>query len=272
MGLFDNIDNLENLEGLANVENIVVEEIKDWICKYYSLFSSRSDIDRDSLNIDTSTCPYIVNCDGAVILDAIKLTKDSGFERELTDGRFVWGEVKGFICSGTPIKSLKGAPKKVNGEFGCAYCSDLTSLEGAPEEVGGNFTCTTCKSLATLKGAPKEVGGDFNCAYCHSLTSLEGAPEKVGRSFACDYCKNLTSLKGATKVINVDFICNNCPSLETLDGAPEKVGNLLACECLKLKYISCGPEEVYYVLMVAGSYNIKDLDEAIIKYENQLYY
>jgi hypothetical protein len=52
----------------------------------------------------------------------------------------------------------------------------------------------------------------------------------------------------------------------------EKVGNLLACECLKLKYISCGPEEVYYALMVAGSYNVKDLDEAIIKYENQLYY
>ena len=271
MGLFDNIEELENKEGLANVENIVIEEIKDWICKYYSLFSSRSDI-RDALNIDTSTCPYIVSCKGAVILDAFKIAKNSDFGQELTDGRFVWGEVVGFICSGTPIKSLKGSPKKVDGDFGCAYCSELTSLEGAPEEVYGNFVCTTCKSLTTLNGAPREVSGDFNCSYCHSLTSLEGAPEEVGGNFDCEYCKNLKTLEGAPKVINVDFICNNCPSLETLKGAPEKVGNLLACECLKLKYISCGPEEVYYTKMVAGSYNVKDLDEAIIKYENQLYY
>lgn len=271
MGLFDNIEELENTEGLANVENIIVEEIKDWICKYYSSLHFRTEI-RDALNIDTSTCPYIVNCEEAVILDAIKIVKDSGFEQELTDGRFVWGEVGGFICSGTPIKSLKGAPKKVNGDFGCAYCSDLTSLEGAPEVIKGNFICNTCKSLTSLNGAPKEISGDFYCSYCISLNTLEGAPEFVGGNFDCEYCKNLKSLAGAPKEVGGVLNCNNCASLETFEGSPEKVGGLSASDCKNLKYISCGPEEVCYTILVAGSYNIKDLDEAIIKYENQLYY
>lgn len=250
MGLFDNIDKLENLEGLANVENVIIEEIKDWICKYYSFFPSRSDIARDALNIDTSTCPYIVSCKEAVILDAIKITRNSEFEWELTDGRFIWGEVGGFICSGTPIKSLKGAPKIVYGDFGCAYCQSLESLEGSPEVVYANFICNNCSSLTSLNGVPKAIVGDFDCSYCHSLTSLEGAP----------------------KVVRGSFSCNSCKSLTTLEGCPEEVSSLYANNCLMLKYMLDGPKEVYEVIQVVGSYNIKDLGDAIIKYENQLYY
>lgn len=250
MGLFDNIDKLENIEGLTNVENLIIEEIKDWICKYYSFFPSRSDIARDALNIDTSTCPYIVSCKEGVILDALKITRNSDFNQELTDGRFIWGEVGGFICSGVNIKSLKGAPKIVYGKFGCAYCQSLTSLEGAPKEVYADFICNNCSSLTSLNGVPKVIAGDFDCSYCHSLKNLEGAPEAVRGSFSCNCCKSLTTLKGC----------------------PKEVGSLYANNCLMLKYMSCGPEKVYEVIQVVGSYNIKDLGDAIIKYENQLYY
>ena len=250
MGLFDNIDELEDIGGLANVENIIVEEIKDWICKYYSFFPSRTEINRDALNIDTSTCPYIVSCKEAVILDAIRITKNSGFEQELTDGRFVWGEVGGFICSGINIKSLKGAPKIVYGGFGCAYCKSLESLKGAPEVVYADFICNNCSSLISLDGVPKKINGDFDCSCCHSLKNLKGAP----------------------KVVQGMFACSCCSSLESLEGCPEEVGSLYANNCLNLKDMSDSPEVVYEVIQVVGSYNIKDLGEAIIKYENQLYY
>lgn len=46
--------------------------------------------------------------------------------------------VKGnFKCSYNPLRSLKGSPKKVKGDFDCSYCTNLTSLEGAPEKSGG---------------------------------------------------------------------------------------------------------------------------------------
>ena len=41
--------------------------------------------------------------------------------------------------------------------FDCGGCHSLTSLKGAPKKVGGDFSCFNCKSLTSLKGAPKKV-------------------------------------------------------------------------------------------------------------------
>ena len=79
-------------------------------------------------------------------------------------------------CRYLDLKSLKGAPKVVKGDFWCSV-NRLKSLEGAPEYVGGSFDCHY-NQLKSLEGAPKEVGGSFDCRY-NRLTSLEGTSVQI---------------------------------------------------------------------------------------------
>lgn len=100
----------------------------------------------------------------------------------LTNGLFEWGEVKGdFSCSDCKkLRSLEGAPKKVDGNFDCSSCGYLYTLEGAPEYVLGNFDCSDCPSLKSLVGAPKKVGKNFYCKHCDRLQLLDGLGYVVG--------------------------------------------------------------------------------------------
>ena len=52
-------------------------------------------------------------------------------------------------------------------------CNSLESLKGAPKKVGGDFYCDRCISLKSLKYAPKEIEGDFNCSNCASKFTVE---------------------------------------------------------------------------------------------------
>jgi len=67
---------------------------------------------------------------------------------------FKFGEIDGdFNCSGNYLKSLKGAPKIVNGTFRCNYNFDnLTNLKYAPEIVKGDFRVmhNNLKTLSNL--------------------------------------------------------------------------------------------------------------------------
>lgn len=101
--------------------------------------------------------------------------------------------VRSIRCDFTSIKSLIGAPKKIEGDFNCNKCTSLLTLEGAPEYVGGTFDCSSCYSITSLIGAPKRVDKDFICNDCLSLTSLEGAPSAVGGGFYCSRCIQLNS-------------------------------------------------------------------------------
>ena len=125
----------------------------------------------------------------------------------LTNGMFIWTTVGGYfscpMCNS--LKSLEGAPKKVDYNFNCSHCIVLESLEGAPEKVGGDFNCFGCPGLTSLKGAPKEVVWDFNCSMCESLKSLKGAPKEIGGDFICwrrrvkfneDDVKKISNVKG----------------------------------------------------------------------------
>ena len=62
----------------------------------------------------------------------------------LTNGMFIWTYVGGY--------------------FNCPMCNYLKSLEGAPKKVDYNFNCSHCIVLESLEGAPEKVGGDFNCS------------------------------------------------------------------------------------------------------------
>ena len=148
----------------------------------------------------------------------------------LTNGTFIWTIVDGsFIVEHCNyLKSLEGAPEKVDEYFSCSYCNSLESLESAPKEVS-NFYCVGCRSLKTLKGAPKEVDGIFSCFDCQSLTSLEGAPKEVGGNFNCMQCGSLKTLEGVSQIVNRNFYCNNCSSLTSLKGAPKEIGGNFYC-------------------------------------------
>ena len=121
----------------------------------------------------------------------------------LTNGMFIWTYVGGYfncpMCN--YLKSLEGAPKKVDYNFNCSHCIVLESLDGAPEKIGGDFNCSGCPGLTSLEGAPKEVVWDFNCSMCESLKSLKGAPKEVGGDFIC-WCRRVKFNKDDVKKVS----------------------------------------------------------------------
>ena len=115
---------------------------------------------------------------------------------------------------------------KVTGNFSINNCSNLKSLKGSPRSVGGNFDCRSCM-LESLDGAPEEVGGFFHCGY-NVLTSLEGGPKEVGKSYICAY-NRLSNLKGSPEFIRGEFRADGM-DLDSLIGAPKTIGGLFACK------------------------------------------
>ena len=107
-----------------------------------------------------------------------------------------------FAIYGSNIKSLKGCPKKVGGNFDCGGCPELESLEGAPQKAL-NFNCSECTDLKSLEGAPQSVGLDFYCCNCSNLKSLKGAPKEVGGYFICRECGESFTENDVKKVSKV---------------------------------------------------------------------
>ena len=142
----------------------------------------------------------------------------------LTNGLFEFGNIDGFfICckdrayhQNKKLLSLEGAPKSVIG-FSCDSCIKLKSLKGSPRIVEGDFSCEHCDSLTDLVGAPKEVDV-FSCRWCKNLSSLKGAPYEVTRVFHCDECPKRTSLEGISKIIDGDLYVGRNPNIRTLKG------------------------------------------------------
>jgi hypothetical protein len=169
---------------------------------------------------------------------------------------FKWENVKNdedINAGSRNLKSLKGAPVKVIGNFYC-YKNQLITLEGAPIEIGGSFACndnqlTTleyspqivgenyyCQNnrLSSIKGIQTKINGQFDCGS-NQLTTLEGAPEEVGNGFNCSDNK-LKSLIGAPKIIlHGDFRCNY-NFLSSLEGAPKEVGGNFLCGHNNVKF------------------------------------
>lgn len=204
---------------------------------------------------------------GKLVLDSGSMlrVKDKNIT-SLTNGLFVWGEVMGFDCSGcNSLKSLEGAPMKVNKYFDCSDCALLTSLEGGPKEVKSDFDCSHCKSLKSLKGAPEKVVLDFSCDSCDSLTSLKGAPKEIGGFFSCQECKSLTSLEGAPEKIGGEFLCRRCESLKSLKGVPEIINGVFDCShCKSLTSLDYFPKKIDSTLFMQNI-GIKNLTYHQIK-------
>lgn len=198
------------------------------------------------------------------------------------------------ICKGdyliqhsNSLESLKGAPKKIGGNFNCQNCCKLTTLEGGPIEVMQSYRVDECSTLKSLNGGPKYVGTIFDCSECQSLESIEGGPEDA-LHFYCDLCPKLKSLKGAPKklrgslsadstgieildseiaVVGRNFSVVHCDKLISLEGAPKLVKDTFdISNCINIKSLK-GLEntEIGNDLCIVRCYGLNDMED-IIKY------
>lgn len=210
---------------MATGEYDVAEDvIRDIIQKDYRLYKNyKSDI---TVVGKTESGKILINGKGKI--EFINKTAKS-----VVNDMFEWNEFEGeFNCFKCNIESLEGFPRKINNSYyGCGInvdkCKNLKTLKGGPNVVYGNFYCMGCDSLTSLEGAPEKVYGEFNCRYCDSLTSLKGAPGYVSDNFDCADCKNLESLEGAPDKIYGNFDCGYCKSLKSLKGLPSSIGGSL---------------------------------------------
>lgn len=141
-----------------------------------------------------------------------------------------------FKCYGNHLTSLKGAPKKIKGDFNVNR-NKLTSLIDGPQECG-SFICSQ-NLLTSLEYGPKKVQKEYLCGY-NQLESLYGAPDE------CEYfdCRHnpITSLKYSPKK-TIQFDCSFC-NLTTLEGCAEIVENFKCLGNSDLKSYKGGPEIV----------------------------
>jgi hypothetical protein len=79
-----------------------------------------------------------------------------------------------FDCSNcVNLTSLEGSPSSVTGNFKCWRCN-FPTLKGASKKVTGEFYINECDKLTSLEGAPDEVIGIVTIASCNKLKSLSG--------------------------------------------------------------------------------------------------
>ena len=179
--------------------------IKRWLKENYDIFNNGAN---DNIVIKEKAGKYLVDIPYGDV--TVKNLAIKSLTNDLFDFDVMYGD---FICNGCRnLKSLKGAPREVNGSFECNNCRELESLEGSPDYCR-EFECSMCPKLKSLKGAPKEVRGIFICSYCDMLKDLQGASRTVYCEFNCDFCKNLKSFKGMPKSCKY-LTCEGCPNLD----------------------------------------------------------
>lgn len=109
--------------------------------------------------------------------------------------------------SNNNLSSLKGCPRKVNGDFDCSK-NHLTTLVGCPEVVKRNFNCAE-NELTSLEGCPKSLKGKFDCSFNLYLKDISNLPEDVVDLYIreCRYIEVFP--KHITNTLRVHGVCNN---------------------------------------------------------------
>ena len=103
---------------------------------------------------------YTINDDLTIDADKVDL-RQLGID-ELPE-YIKFNKVKGFfILAECPnLISLRGCPKKIDGNFNINYNQKLTSLDGFPEKITGNISCIFC-------------GKQFNSSDIRSICNVRG--------------------------------------------------------------------------------------------------
>ena len=206
--LLDNENDLLNKSG----NKVIIKKIDDFLNETYNFNSSRYFIKKKNNKIYVDLNGKVLNVKKSATVFNNRLFEwgDINIEKIVA-----WGCKKIQSLEGIPVpakgdvlffdgtlSSLKGCPKKINGNFSCDGCNNLKDLEGAPEECE-NFSCDACKSLTSLKGCPEKINGDFSCSCCDNLKDLEGAPKIVNGDFNCSLCGKKFSVEDVKKYSKV---------------------------------------------------------------------
>ena len=111
--------------------------------------------------------------------------------------------------------------KKVSGFFDMAY-NPIKTLKGCPIEIGGDFSCSYTK-IKSFDHAPKKVGGIL--CKGNDIKSTNNIPY-VERNIIISENK-LESLDGIQEIINGNFYCGH-NELKSLEPVIEVKGHLMA--------------------------------------------
>ena len=127
-----------------DMDSNIKKEILSFLSNTYSTFKD------NQYSIYKDKDKWIVDVSQPLIVSNFNI-------QHLTNGLFEFGVVNEYFdCNDCPnLKSLEGAPEKIDGSFSCRWCKNLSSLKGVPEKISGNFLCCGCEKLKSLEGAPK---------------------------------------------------------------------------------------------------------------------
>jgi hypothetical protein len=111
------------------------------------------------------------------------------------------------------LTSLEGSPTKI-WYYTCRNCQNIKSLKGGPSKVPGEFVCDYCHSLKNLEGAPEEVGSI--CVRNNKMLDgnnpkvLKGFPKKADKVKIFISKKEQEKLGVKLKPFTVEQICAVC--------------------------------------------------------------
>ena len=88
-------------------------------------------ISQDGVCYDIYDLPENFVIKGDLVLRGMNLTALPDLSHVVVEGDF--------DCSDNKLKNLKGAPRKVGGDFNCRFCHMLSSVMGAPTVLDGTF-------------------------------------------------------------------------------------------------------------------------------------
>lgn len=175
--------------------------------------------------------------------------------------------IKGlFTISGKNLKSLRGIPDKVNGDFIIQNCDNLKQLDVMPSEIGGDINIEN-SGIENLIGIPKSFDGVVNLKSLPNLTSLSGLNDIFNDNLSIKDCENLTTLKDGPKKIHGIITINGC-GLTSLEYFPVGARSIYIYNCQELKTLKGAPKEVtrnFYCVNCNGLTNLIGAPEKVGK-------
>ena len=122
--------------------------IRDWLGKNVS----------NSIRYNLGKASNIIDVRGEVIIE--------GYHKTILPHYVKFGEINGnFKCINCKISSMEGFPRKVDGDFICSNCKNITSVEEMPKYVNGNCSISNCGRIFSEEEIMHvcDVTGEISC-------------------------------------------------------------------------------------------------------------
>ncbi len=158
-----------------------------------------------------------------------------------------------FSCSGNNLTDLQGAPSSVDGGFDVSWNKKLKSLKGAPKQVLGDFKCDCC-ALTSLEGISDHIGFEL-LAYENNIKNLKGL-KYVGIGIHVSQ-NPLTSLKGIPKNFKGTITCSDT-KIKSLEGVPRQLSSLSLESVIHLESLKGIPKIIDNIFLISNAPKLKN--------------